>query len=634
MPKNSKYRFKSKSKLDDRDGPNTKNKVKPSPVSLFLPINLKNAEKHGWDELDIIIITGDAYVDHPNFGAAIIGRVLEDAGFKVGIIPQPKWDSVDDFKILGKPRLFFAVTAGNTDSMVGNYAPSQRLRHDDAYSPGGKEGLRPNRAVVVYSNRIKEAYPDTPIVIGGIEASLRRLAHYDYWSDKVRQSILADAPANLLVYGMGELQTVEIAKRLDGGEQIDEIHDIDGTAWKMEVKRWREEKAKPNLTDRYIELPTYTEVSKDKVLYAKAFKITELEQDAVRGLGLVQPHPKTVVVQNKPMRALSQEELDHVYELPFTREAHPSYKEPVPALDVVKFSITTHRGCFGSCSFCAISMHQGRMITSRSIDSVVREAQRLTRIRGFKGIINGVGGPSANMYGMECKKWEKSGACKDKLCLYPQPCQSLDTSHAQTIEMMRRLRGVEGVEKVFVGYGVRYDLALLDEEYMEELCAHHVSGQLKVAPEHYIKQVTDAMRKPGREVFERFSDKFREINKRLGKEQYLVTFLISSHPGCTMDNMIELAEYIRDRRMYTKQVQDFTPTPMTAATCMFHTGLDPFTGEELYIAKGQREKRMQRALLRYKDPENYNLVHDALDRAGRMDLVGTAWNCLIGRKKW
>ncbi len=634
MAKNSKSKTRSKSK--DRAGPNTKNKIKPAPVSLFLPINLKNAEKRGWDELDIIIITGDAYVDHPNFGAAIIGRVLEDAGFKVGIIAQPKWDSVEDFKKLGKPRLFFAVTAGNTDSMVSNYTPSQRLRRDDSYSPGGKTGFRPNRAVVVYSNRIKEAYPDTPIVIGGIESSLRRLAHYDYWSDKVRQSILADAPANLLVYGMGELQTVEIAKRLDGGEQIGDIRDIDGTAWKMEVKRWREEKAKtkPNLADKYIELPAYTEVSKDKVLYAKAFKTTELEQDAVRGKGLVQPHPKTVIVQNKPMRALSQEELDHVYELPFTRESHPSYKEPVPALDVVKFSITTHRGCFGSCSFCAISMHQGRMITSRSIDSVVREAERLTKIRGFKGIINGVGGPSANMYGMECKKWEKHGACKDKLCLYPEPCPSLDTSHSQAIEMMRRLRGVEGVSKVFVGYGVRYDLALLDDEYMEELCAHHVSGQLKVAPEHYIKEVTDAMRKPGREVFERFAEKFREINKKLGKEQYLVTFLISSHPGCTMDDMIELAEYIRDKRMYTKQVQDFTPTPMTAATCMFYTGLDPFTGEEVYVARGQREKRMQRALLRYKDPENYKLVYDALDKAGRMDLIGTAWNCLIGRKKW
>lgn len=619
-------------KKDNKYKSKHKSKIKLAPVSLFLPINLKNATKRGWDELDIIIVTGDAYVDHPNFGTAIIGRVLEDAGFKVGIIAQPRWDRVDDFKKLGKPRLFFAVTAGNTDSMVGNYTPSQRLRRDDTYSPGGKTGLRPNRAVVVYSNRIKEAYPDTPIVIGGIEASLRRFAHYDYWSNKVRQSILADAPANLLVYGMGELQTVEIAKRLDGGEQIGDIRDIDGTAWKLEVKRWRQEKS--DFADKYIELPSYTEVSGDKVLYAKAFKTTELEQDAVRGLGLVQPHPKTVIIQNKPMHTLSQEELDHVYELPFTRETHPSYKEPVPALDVVKFSITTHRGCFGSCSFCAISMHQGRMITSRSIDSIVREAERLTRIMGFKGIVNGVGGPSANMYGMECKKWEKSGACKDKLCLFPEPCPSLDTSHSQTIEMMRRLRGVEGVSKVFVGYGVRYDLALLDEEYMEELCAHHVSGQLKVAPEHYIKHVTDAMRKPEREVFERFAGKFKEINKKLGKEQYLVTFLISSHPGCTMEDMIELTEYIRDKRMYTKQVQDFTPTPMTAATCMFHTGLDPFTGEEVYVARGQREKRMQRALLRYKDPKNYKLVHDALERAERMDLVGNAWNCLIGRKKW
>ncbi len=597
--------------------------------SSFLPMSLKEAAQRDWEELDVIIVTGDAYVDHPGFGAAIIGRVLEDAGFRVGIIAQPRWDSTEDFKKLGKPRLFFAVNAGNTDSMVGNFTPALKPRREDVYSPGGKTGLRPNRAVIVYSNRIKESYRDVPIIIGGIEASLRRLAHYDYWSNKVRQSILADSPADLLVYGMGELQILEIAKRLDRGEEVGDINDIDGTTWKMEVRKWREQKTE---FCNYIELPSFSEVSENRSVYAKTFKMLYDEQDPIRGRRLVQPYTKTIVVQNKPMRGLNQQELDHVYELPFTREAHPSYTEAIPGLDIVKFSITTHRGCFGSCSFCAITMHQGRMITSRSIESIVREGEHLAKMYGFKGIINGVGGPSANMYGMECKKWKKSGTCTDKLCLYPKPCPSLDTSHQKNIEVLRRLREVPGVSKVFVGYGVRYDLALEDEEYMEELCAYHVSGQLKVAPEHYSKRVTDAMRKPGSEVFEKFDEKFKDINKKLGKKQYLVTFLISGHPGCTMEDMIELAEYIRDTGRYTKQVQDFTPTPMTAATCMFHTGIDPFTGEKVYVARSKEEKRIQRALLRYKDPQNYQFVYQALKKSGRMDLVGSVWKCLIERR--
>jgi len=357
------------------------------------------------------------------------------------------------------------------------------------------------------------------------------------------------------------------------------------------------------------------------------------EQDPVRGRGLVQPHPKTVVIQNKPMRALTQPELDHVYELPFTRQAYPSYTEPIPALEIVKFSITTHRGCFGSCSFCAITMHQGRMITSRSIESIVREAGRLTRMKDFKGTINGVGGPTANMYGMTCKKWDKSGACADRFCLYPEPCPSLDTDHRKNIEMLRRLRQVPGISNVFVGYGVRYDLALEDDEYMEELCTHYISGQLRVAPEHYSKRVTDAMRKPGREVFEKFAEKFKTINRKLGKDQYFVTYLISGHPGCTLEDTIELAEYVRDSGRYTRDVQDFTPTPMTAATCMYHTGIDPFTGENVYVPRSKEEKRMQRALLQYREPRNYRLVYDALKKAGRMDLVGNAWKCLIARRK-
>jgi uncharacterized radical SAM protein YgiQ len=613
-----------------------KKKEQTSFVSQFLPMDLKEAKKRGWEELDVIIVTGDAYVDHPGFGTAIIGRVLEDAGYRVGIIAQPKWDSIEDFKRLGKPRLFFAVSGGNTDSMVSNYTPSQRLRHEDAYSPGNKPGMRPNRATIVYSNRLREAYPDVSLVIGGIEASLRRFAQYDYWSDKVRQSILADTPANLLVYGMGELQLLQIAEKLDKGIPVKDITDIDGTVWKMEVKIWKEKKEE--MLRNNIEIPSYTEVLQDKVLYSKAFKLTFDEQDPVRGRGIVQVHPKTVIIQNKPMRPLNEKELDHVYELPYTRSAHPSYKEPIPALDMARFSITTHRGCFGSCSFCAIVLHQGRMISSRSIESILREAEGLKKIKGFKGIINGLGGPSANMYGMECGKWEKKGTCIDKLCIYPQACPSLNTSHKKLIELMQRLRQIPGISKVFVGYGVRYDLALLDEQYMEELCAHHVSGQLKVAPEHYCNAVTDAMKKPRREVFEKFEQKYEEINRKVGKDQYLVAFLMSGHPGCTLNNMIETAEYIRDTGRYTEQVQDFTPTPMTAATCMFHTGIDPFTGKNIYVATSRKDKMIQRAFLRYKDPQNQMLVYEGLKRANRLDLVGNSWNCFIRRpprqKEW
>ena len=598
-------------------------------ASRFLPIDLKEAKKRGWEELDVIIVTGDAYVDHPGFGTAIIGRVLEDAGYRVGVIAQPKWDSVEDFKKLGKPRLFFAVSGGNTDSMVSNYTPSQRLRHEDAYSPGNKPGMRPNRATIVYSNRLREVYPEVPMVIGGIEASLRRFAQYDYWSDKVRQSILADTPADLLVYGMGELQILQIAEKLDKGMPVKNITDIDGTVWKMEVKTWKENREE--ILNNNIEIPSYTEVLQDKVLYSKAFKLTFDEQDHVRGRGIIQVHPKTVIIQNKPMRPLNEKELDHVYELPFTRSAHPSYKEPIPALDMARFSITTHRGCFGSCSFCAIVLHQGRMISSRSIESIIREAEGLKKIKGFKGIINGLGGPSANMYGMECGKWENKGTCTDKLCIYPQACPSLNTSHKKLIELMQRLREIPGISKIFVGYGVRYDLALLDEQYMEELCAHHVSGQLKVAPEHYADEVTDAMKKPRREVFEKFEQKYRAINKKLGKDQYLVAFLMSGHPGCTLSNMIETAEYIRDTGRYTEQVQDFTPTPMTAATCMFHTGIDPFTGKNIYVATSRKDKMIQKAFLRYKDYQNQMLVYEGLKRANRMDLVGNSWNCFIRR---
>jgi uncharacterized radical SAM protein YgiQ len=624
-------------------------------VSKFLPMSPEEVKARGWKELDIILVSGDAYVDHSSFGTAIIGRVLEDAGFRVGIIAQPRWDSPEDFRKLGKPRLFFSVSAGNTDSMVSNLTPGLKPRDKDVYSPGGRSGLRPNRAVIIYSNRIKEAFPDVPIVLGGIEASLRRFAHYDYLSDKVRQSILADAPADLLVYGMGELQIVEIAKRLQAGEDIRNITDIPGTVWKMEVRAWKElkelsKKLNENqgicekqerekwektteFSKNYVEIPSFSEVSQDKTAFAHAFTLSFLEQNPVTGKGTVQPHPKTIIVQNKPMRLLTEAEMDHVYELPFTGEAHPSYKEPVPALEMVKFSLTTHRGCFGGCSFCAIAQHQGRMIASRSIESVLREAKKLTEKPDFKDTINGVGGPSANMYGMECKIWEKKGACMDKACLYPRICPALNTSHKKLLELLRRLRKIPGVKKVFTGYGVRYDLALEDEEYLEELCAHHISGQLRIAPEHFSKRVTDTMCKPGRDTYERFAKKFTTLNRKCGKEQYIVNYLMSSHPGCTLEDMIEMAEYVRDHGGYTEQVQDFTPTPMTLSTCMYYTGLDPFTGKKIYVAKGKKEKAMQRALMHYKSLANYELVFEALKKAGRFDLMGNAQKCLIRKKE-
>jgi len=636
------------------------------PASKFLPMSFEEVNARGWKELDIILITGDAYVDHSSFGTAIIGRVLEDAGFRVGIIAQPRWDNPEDFKKLGKPRLFFSVSAGNTDSLVSNLTPGLKPRDKDAYSPGGKTGLRPNRAVIIYSNRIKETFPEVPIVIGGIEASLRRLAHYDYLSDKVRQSILADAPAELIVYGMGELQIVELAKRLQAGEDIKEIRDIPGTVWKMEVKAWKKLKENIEQMDKkqdiekkqnivknqdlceeknetidekaaefyknYVEIPSFSDVSQDKSAFAKAFSMHFMEQNPVTGKGIVQPHPKTVIVQNRPMRLLTDTEMDHVYELPYTGEAHPSYKEPIPALEMVKFSLTTHRGCFGGCAFCAITQHQGRMIASRSIESLLREAKKLTQKPDFKGIINGVGGPSANMYGMECKNWERKGACLDKSCLYPRICPALDTSHKKLIELMSRLRELQGVRQVFTGYGVRYDLALEDEEYLKELCAYHISGQLRIAPEHFSKRVTNAMCKPGREIYEKFNEKFTAFNKKCGKEQYIVNYLMSGHPGCTLEDMIEMAEYVRDHGGYTEQVQDFTPTPMTVSTCMYYTGIDPFTGKKIYVARDKKEKAMQRALMHYRSPANYELVYEALKKAGRLDLIGNARNCLIRRK--
>ena len=585
-------------------------------------MTLKAAEDLGIRQFDIILITGDAYVDHPSFGTALIGRVLWDAGYTVGIIAQPALTSSQDFTALGKPRLFFGISSGNVDSMVNNYTPNLKRRSTDVYSPGGIP-KRPDRATIVYTNRVHELFPDSPIVIGGIEASLRRFAHYDYWQDRVRQSILADAPADLLVFGMGERQIVEIARRLAAGERSSAIRDIAGTMYTMEVAEWRQRRTE----EGFVEIPGFREVAEDKNAYARAFAMHYSEQDPVHGEPVVQPHPKTVVVQNPPAQPLSQAELDHIYELPFSRQAHSSYQQPIPALEPVQFSITSHRGCFGGCSFCALTHHQGRIIQSRSSDSIVREVTRMTKMPEFRGIVQDVGGPTANMYCLSCDRWEKHGACRDKHC--SPACKTLHTSHRFQCDLLEKLRGIPGVKKVFIGSGIRYDLVLADDtDYLGLISEHHISGHLKVAPEHVSENVTRIMNKPGREVFERFCNQFEKLQQGRKKRQYILPYFMSGHPGCTITDMVELAVYIRDHNLYTEQVQDFTPTPMSVSTCMYYTGLNPFTLEPLHMPRG-KEKRIQRALLHYRDPENRDLVVEGLTAAGRTDLIGTGSRSLV-----
>jgi len=578
--------------------------------------------KLGIGQFDIILITGDAYVDHPSFGTALIGRALWDAGFSVGIIAQPDWKDAKDFEKLGAPRLFFGISSGNVDSMVNNFTPNLKRRSDDVYSPG-RIPKRPDRAVIVYANKVRQLFPKTPVVLGGIEASLRRFAHYDYWQDRVRQAILADAPANLVAFGMAEAQMVAIARRLHAGETVSSLRDIPGTSYTMEVAEWRN-----NRPDGVVEIPGFTEISSDKAAYARAFALHYREQDPVRGKAVAQPHPKTVVIQNPPAPPLTTSELDHIYELPFSREAHPSYQQPVPALEPVRFSVTSHRGCFGGCSFCALTHHQGRIVRSRSMASLIREVTRMTTLPGFKGIIQDVGGPTANMYGLACDLWDKHGACMDKHC--SPACKTLHTDHTAQCELLTALRKIPGVRKVFIGSGIRYDLVLADStRYLELICEHHVSGHLKVAPEHIAKDVTGIMNKPPQEVFDRFRTRFAALQKDKPKKQYLLPYFMASHPGCTIRDMVALAEYIRDNNLYTEQVQDFTPTPMSVSTCMYYTGLNPFTMEPVHVAKG-REKQVQRALMQYREPRNRQLVMEGLEAAGRPDLIGRAPQCLIG----
>lgn len=593
-------------------------------TSAFLPISREDMKERGIEQFDFIYISGDAYVDHPSFGHAIITRILNNMGYKVGIIPQPDWQKKESFMILGKPKYAFLVSSGNMDSMVNHYTSSKKRRRQDLYSPGGKIGARPDRAVIVYCNKLREAYKDVPIIIGGVEASLRRFAHYDYWDDKVRRSILLDSRADLLIYGMGERPIREIAEALSSGIDIKHVNYVNGTAYVTSSLE--------GLIDPVF-IHSYEEVAADKKKYAKAFMAQLREQDYQTGRVVVQPHGDRFLVQNPPAKPLDQYELDDVYALPYARDYHPIYKDQggIPALQEIKFSITSHRGCYGGCSFCALNFHQGRMIQSRSHESVLKEAEQMIEDPEFKGYIHDVGGPTANFRQAACKKQEKYGVCKDRQCMFPTPCKNLIIDHSDYIELLRKLRKLPKVKKVFIRSGIRYDYVIYDksDEFLNELCKHHVSGQLKVAPEHISEKVLKLMGKPSKKVYDRFREKYFETNRKIGKEQYLVPYLMSAHPGSDLQAAIELAEYVRDMGYNPEQIQDFYPTPGSLSTTMYYAELDPRTMEKVYVPKSPTEKAMQKALIQYRDPKNYDLVYKALTRAGRTDLIGYGSKCLI-----
>lgn len=594
----------------------------------FLPITKEDMTARGWEQADFVYVSGDAYVDHPAFGAAIITRVLENAGFRVAFLAQPDWRTTVDFMRFGKPRLGFLVSSGNIDSMVAHYTAAKKKRSSDYYSPGGKFGLRPDRAVIVYCNKIREAYGDIPIVIGGLEASLRRFAHYDYWDDKIRRSILIDAQADLLSFGMGERSMVEIAQRLDAGENISDIRDIRGTCYSVDVRE----------TPYYgTECPSFENVCNSKKEYAVSCRIQQDEQDFFRGRAVRQRHGSRMLVQNQPALPLSQEELDSVYDLPFMRTYHPVYESMggVPGIEEVRFSIAHNRGCFGGCNFCSLAFHQGRYITARSKESIVKEAKLLTELPDFKGYIHDIGGPTANFRRPSCDGQEKRGLCKGKKCLAPAICPNLKSNHEEYLDILRTVRALPKVKKVFIRSGIRYDYMLADknDSFFKELVAHHVSGQLKVAPEHCSAAVLDKMGKPHIEAYLEFSKRYFKYTKKEGKEQYLVPYLMSSHPGSTLKEAVELALFLKKIGIRPEQVQDFYPTPGTVSTCMFYTGLDPYTMKEVYVAKDPHEKAMQRALLQYFNPKNADLVREALRKAGRHDLIGYGDRCLIIPKK-
>ena len=584
--------------------------------------------KRGWDRPDFVYVCGDAYVDHSSFGAAIICRVLESHGYKVCMIAQPDWHSTDDFKRFGEPRLAFLVSAGNIDSMVNHYTVAKKRRSKDAYSPGGKAGLRPDRATIVYCNKIREAYKNAAIIIGGIEASLRRLSHYDYWDNKVRRSILLDSGADLLLYGMGEHQIIEMADALDSGLPVSELTFLRGTVYKT---RDRE-----RIGD-CIWLPNYTETASDKNKYAESYMIQYGNTDFVTAKTLAEEYREGIVVQNPPSPPLTEEELDRVYSLPYMRTYHPMYESMggIPAIEEIKFSLSANRGCFGSCNFCAITFHQGRIVTARSDKSLVEEAVLMTEEKDFKGYIHDVGGPTANFMQPACKKQLKAGACKDRQCLFPEKCPNLIVDHKRYLRVLRKLRNIPKVKKVFIRSGLRYDYLIYDkdESFFNELCKYHISGQLRIAPEHVSDRVLEKMGKPKKEVYDRFVKKFDEINRKCGLDQYCIPYLMSSHPGSDLKAAVELAEYLRDTGHMPEQVQDFYPTPGTMSTCMYYTEIDPRTGKKVYVPKNPHEKAMQRALMQYRVPANYDLVKEALIKVEREDLIGFTPHCLIRPQK-
>ena len=589
----------------------------------FLPINKSDMKNRNWTQLDFIIVSGDAYVDHPSFGTAIISRLLERYGYKVGIIPQPDWNNLEEFKKMGKPKLAFLVTSGNIDSMVNHYTVFKKRRKKDMYSPEEKAGLRPDRAVIVYGNKIREAYKDIPIIIGGIESSLRRFAHYDYWSNSIRRSILLDSAADLLVYGMGEKSIISIAESLESGIPVEEITYIDGTVFRTK-----------NLDRlyKYKILPSYKEITESKEKYAESFMMQYKNTDSINGEILVEDYGDVYVVANKPSEPLDVIELDDIYNLDYTRTYHPIYEKfgGISALKEVEFSITANRGCYGNCSFCALTFHQGRVIQKRSKESIIKEARILTKSRRFKGYITDVGGPTANFREKACEKQIKHGVCKNKECINPK-CRNLNVTHKEYLEILREIRELKDVKKVFVRSGIRYDYLMYDknDEFFRELCKYHVSGQLRTAPEHASDRVLKLMNKPSISLYKEFEEKFYKINKEINKEQYAVPYFISSHPGSTVKDAIELAEYIRDLGYIPEQVQDFYPTPGTLSTCMYYTGLDPRTMKKIHIPNSFHEKRLQRALLQYNKPYNYKYVKEALISEGRYDLIGNSKKALI-----
>ena len=591
----------------------------------FLPITREEMKERGWDQVDFVYVSGDAYVDHPSFGHAIITRLLESRGYRVGIIAQPDWRKPESVQVFGEPRLGFLVSAGNMDSMVNHYSVSKKRRKTDAYTPGGEMGKRPDYACVVYGNLIRQTYKKTPIILGGIEASLRRMAHYDYWSDKLKRSVLLDSGAYVISYGMGEHSIVELAEALDAGIPVEDITYIAGTVVKA--------KSLDSIYDAEI-LPSFEDLKADKMNYARSFYTQYLNTDAFNGKRLVEPYSDHLyVVQNPPAAPLTQMEMDDVYSLPYQRTYHPSYeaKGGVPAIKEIKFSLISNRGCFGGCSFCALTFHQGRIVQVRSHESLIEEAKEITKDKDFKGYIHDVGGPTANFRHPSCKKQMEHGVCKTRQCLFPSPCKNLDADHRDYVSLLRKLRDIPKVKKVFIRSGIRFDYLLADkkQEFLRELCEYHVSGQLKVAPEHVAGPVLSLMGKPEHKVYEEFTRQFYKMNERIGKEQYLVPYLMSSHPGSTLKEAVELAEYCRDLGYMPEQVQDFYPTPSTLSTCMYYTGVDPRTMQKVYVPKSPHEKAMQRALIQYRNPELYDLVIEALHKAGRSDLIGFGPKCLV-----